>query len=437
MKALGSLLELQETVLFSASPLHSTRHPPPSNFDGLTPPSWTPYEYHSHRTSLGDLKEHEWCMFTQPFLSDSLYTLHHACIPSMRSLTTSLLSTIQVPPPTISNSNLPVTASIAPPHLALVASTMDEYRRAAERTLEFYETQSLQPISKLNSDWAFGTDWLRLLSSGRKEMPIAESYYWGWEVRRRILDILGWLILSCRQLIDHISFITSVADPCWPTTDLLGAFVDPRDKMACFIGKQLVRLGVPVWMVSEFKERDWDIVIPGTSETITSNHPIYLTFAENLPQHLVETNFKEWVQGMLHAGFARSNGRRRVLSADPNLGNAGASFSAAVPSGPPMLTPSRVPSILMGVLSPSISRYQQRKLWLQDYFAERRDTNPETYDVFSGANIPPSSPRSLSLIYARNVSQLAILRSQSLPDVWVAPITIVSAQKHLYCIYIN
>lgn len=428
VKVLGSIIELQETILFSASPLHPTRHPPPSKFNGLTPPSWDPYDYHSHRTNLGDLKEYEWCICTQPFLSNSSYILHRVCIPSMASLSTPLVSAIQVPPPITSKSNIHTYVSISPPHLALVASTMDKYWRAAERTVEFYETQSLQPVSPLNSDWAFGPGWLHLLNSGRKEMSITESHCWGWEIRRRILDTLGWLILSSRQLIDHISFITSVADPLWPTTDLLGAFVDPCDETACSVGKQLVRLGIPVWMVSEFKERDWDIVSPDTTNIITPTHPIYLTFRENSPQYLVESSFGEWAQGMLHAGFARSNGRRRVLQADPILDHAADSSSAVAFLGPPKLKPSHVPSILMGVLSPSMVQYTQRKFWLQDYLAERPDANSETYIIYSGADIPPSSPRNLPLIYARNISQLAILRSQSLPNMCFAPISIVSAQ---------
>lgn len=134
---------------------------------------------------------------------------------------------------------------------------------------------------------------------------------WVEEVRRRLVDAIGWMEFVMRQIVHHVALVGNRNAPRWVTEGrFVGVMVDTHSKDAADLGKELAKLGAPVWEVS-FAERNppLSLVPPGA----TQRHPVWKQYYQDTKRKDPSTHpdsmsicrlFQDWLQEMIALGQA-------------------------------------------------------------------------------------------------------------------------------------
>lgn len=246
----GEAFEIQKTARFFEYEIRTLNIPGPfPRVQGLPPFARDPYGYNwSHLDEWGRLGKYDWTMRTQLFPKDYPFPIHRALVPLDIDHFNfdPRIHLIQSPGP---RSDLYTLAADRLHFLrrsgAILLSCMERFERAASDL-------SLPLPSVRDPDWHYGRSWLRLLDQSALPAPPWKIAQLAQELRRRLLDGLGFIHLCVSFFLYFRLYRGRFAPPTFRTTRrLAGLMIVPSDERSRLIGESLAELGVPVWTVHE------------------------------------------------------------------------------------------------------------------------------------------------------------------------------------------
>jgi hypothetical protein len=246
----GESFEIQKAVRFFEYEIRALNIPGPfPRVQGLPPFTRDPYGYNwSHLDEWGCLGKYDWTMRTQLFPKDYPFPIHQALVPLDVDHFNFDPRThlVQSPGPRTGLYTLSVDRLHYLRHSgAIIRGCMERYERAATDL-------SLPLPSARDPDWHFGRSWLRLLDQSVLPAPPWKIAQLAQELRRRLLDGVGFLYLCERFFLYFRLYRGRFAPPTFRTARrLAGLMVVPSDERSRLIGESLAELGVPVWTVHE------------------------------------------------------------------------------------------------------------------------------------------------------------------------------------------
>jgi hypothetical protein len=246
----GEAFEIQKATRFFDYEIRTLNIPGPlPRVQGLAPFARDPYGYNwSHLDEWGRLGKHDWTMRTQLFPKDYPFPIHRALIPMeiTRFNFDPRTHLVQSTGPraglyTLSAARLRILRHGG----AVVLNCMERFERASADL-------SLPLPTARDPDWHYGRSWLRLLDQSAVPAPPWKIAHLAQELRRRIMDGLGFVHLCIRFFLYFRLYRGRFAPPTFRTTKrFTGLMVVPSDERSRLIGEGLAELGVPVWTVHE------------------------------------------------------------------------------------------------------------------------------------------------------------------------------------------
>ena len=117
-----------------------------------------------------------------------------------------------------------------------------------------------------------GEEWLTFMQKANDIMLWWQMLDWVEEVRRCLLDALGWLEFVMRQLVHHLTLIANFSPPCFVTEGhFVGVIMDSYYQDGVDLAEEIVKLGAPMWVASFAEHNPPLTVIPPGS---AAKHPI-------------------------------------------------------------------------------------------------------------------------------------------------------------------
>jgi hypothetical protein len=204
-----------------------------------------PYGYKwEHLDEWGSLGKFDWTKRPQLMPLDVEYPLHRAFIP-LDNLVYKFDLRAHVVPAGGPDESLRV---VEYDYLNRVAKAGRELSICLARIRDITAQSKVQLLSEPDEDWHYGPSWDRLLRIATEPQPPWKVVHLGQELRRRVLDGIGYVTMASRVFIyfygldaglPHIRFRSS--------SRLAGLIVDQDDPRSRLIGEGLAKLGAPVW----------------------------------------------------------------------------------------------------------------------------------------------------------------------------------------------
>jgi hypothetical protein len=78
-----------------------------------------------------------------------------------------------------------------------------------------------------------------------------QTQEWLEEAQRCLMDALGWMEFSLRQIVEHVTVVAGLNPPHWVMEgQYVGIIIDGHYKDTVSIGMQLAKMGAPIWEIS-------------------------------------------------------------------------------------------------------------------------------------------------------------------------------------------
>ena len=245
---------------------------------------------------------------------------------------------------------------------------------------------------------------------------------WVEEVRRRLVDAIGWMEFVMRQIVHHIALVASLDAPRWVTEGrFVGVMVDRYYKDAADLGEELAKLGAPVWEVS-FAERNppLELVPPGT----TQKHPVWKQYYEDSKKNNPSTHprsmsvrklFQDWLQEMIALGHAAQPMAWFEPTENPPPERQGRYFVDPQSVPDPRMKSTRDSFLIHVLYRLRISKWlesnQAPALFEEDLSELERVFSPKVFNTSSQTTSLVLSP-----LFALNHKSLLLLRSLGCPS---------------------
>jgi hypothetical protein len=204
-----------------------------------------PYGYTwEHLDEWGRLGKFEWTARTQLLPQHDAFPLHRAFIPT------------NIPQFTFdprvhiveSGSSNPDLRALDSQFLRRVTEAGASLSRGLDVVRRMTTTSKVELLSHPDFDWHFGASWLDLLRRAAEPHLTWKIAHIGEELRRRIADAIGYLIMAFRVFVYFLCYRDRRAPPRFRTSpSLMGLIVFDEHERSKLIGEGLAELGVPVW----------------------------------------------------------------------------------------------------------------------------------------------------------------------------------------------
>ena len=291
---------------------------------------------------------------------------------------------------------------------------------------------ALKPASEFNYEWSVGNEWLDYMQKANNMMLWWQTLDWVEEVRRRLLDALGWMEMAMRQLIHHLAVVANFNPPQFVTEGcFVGAMVDSYYLDARDLAIEIAKLGAPVWMVS-FAERSppLTLVPPGAAE----KHPILQRILQtekksNPSAHAdsmaVRQQLSFWLQELIDRGQATRPLAWFEPARHPPSEKAGKFFVDPDLTPSPAIRDMRDPFLLHVLKQLDISAWLQSEK-APDRFQQDLDSLIKIFGcaVFNPGSV--TSPPYLPSIFTENQKSLQALHSVVYPGIEPADWRVIS-----------
>jgi hypothetical protein len=240
-------LDIPRTARFFEYEIKTLNIPGPLPRAQGLPPFKDPYGYGwEDLDEWGRLGKFDWTMRTQMLPITRPFPLHRACIP----LNTKYFDfdprvhLVESPGPRANLYTLPDT------RLRALQQCGTAILHCMIRIEFVAQELSLTLPSARDTDWHFGQSWIATLERGSRPSPPWRIAHVAQELRRRLMDGLGFVMMGIRFLIYFRLYRRRLTPPNFRTTTLLaGLMVAPHDERSRLIGESLAQLGIPVWTI--------------------------------------------------------------------------------------------------------------------------------------------------------------------------------------------
>jgi hypothetical protein len=187
----------------------------------------------------------------------------------------------------------------------------DSVRAAVNCYYLAFHCLNLRPASPFNYDWAVGEQWNSLMTKADDVMLWWQTQEWLEEACRRLVDALGWMEFSLRQIVEHVTAVAGLNPPRWVMEGrFVGIIIDGYYQDTVSIGMQLAKMGAPVWEIS-IAERNPPLTIlpPGARES----HPAWIRYLQDAKKSKPDLDpesssslrgFGVWWEEMIRRGHA-------------------------------------------------------------------------------------------------------------------------------------